>query len=289
MVEILKTLPIKGIEGVVHIVRHKGKRWVMKVAQQKRFSSTITYERSILGYLNEKLNQLCLDNFFPRIDTDFKTYKGEPAIMMEYIKGGVNLADVILKMSDEERASVLQRIQTAITCLCSVGVIHGDLHMGNIMYIPSNRSIRIIDYGTVSKVSTTSIMRDTLSCPDTFRKFYKKHWKDVQKQVRNREGAAGVGNPNSRWMGNKSISFGAGSFVNDILKKSRSKTTKSLIDIDEQTDVELAKTLGKFTKAMKGILKDQDGASKLIEKQGIEFEKLKQKQMLYGKTTLPPN
>ncbi|MDP8219629.1 MAG: serine/threonine-protein kinase [Candidatus Theseobacter exili] len=80
------------------------------------------------------------------IDDDFHYY------VMEYIEGAISLKKLIGSEKNPFYKSILesinffQKILSALSCLENSGLVHRDLSLGNILFMP-NKAIKIIDFG----------------------------------------------------------------------------------------------------------------------------------------------
>ena len=142
----------EGAQGsaLLYVHRETKNNIVLKVSNNKSGEADIKAEKAIYRRLMKKLSPSC-KKYFPKFfdfKGDFDNYK--VYIALEYVQGKT-LKDHMLYTFKPNR-SIINSVQDAIMCMWKSGVVHGDLHLNNIM-IDSKNNIKLIDFGAGMMVS----------------------------------------------------------------------------------------------------------------------------------------
>ena len=84
--------------------------------------------------------------------------EGKWILVMEFLPGFVDLFDFIAQtgpMSVEDARNVTLQLVDAVNYLTSLGVDHRDIKDENILYNPSTKQIKLIDFGSASMIPDT--------------------------------------------------------------------------------------------------------------------------------------
>ena len=103
-------------------------------------------ERTIHRKLYSLLPNAC-KRYFPKIHKYDKDQRGRHIIVIDYIEGETLYEYLNRGIDIGRKKDLLRNIQSAIKCMWKSGIVHGDLHVKNVMVNPRTGDITIIDFG----------------------------------------------------------------------------------------------------------------------------------------------
>lgn len=106
----------------------------------------------------EVLNGLEDPNIIKAIGFYFGDSNHEPAILLEYCES--NLKKRVKKLSDKERISIIVSLCSAMKKVHSVGIIHRDLKLENIL-LDSNNNVKLSDFGLCTMIKNEETLNRT--------------------------------------------------------------------------------------------------------------------------------
>ncbi len=115
---------------------------VIKTFKQKNSSAWLLHTESLLRARHSSHLVKALS---------FETFKGRPALILEYIKG-LNLKELIRKsppLSKNEAFCICSQVLSGLKELKNIGLSHGDLSLSNILTDTKGR-VYLTDYGTAN-------------------------------------------------------------------------------------------------------------------------------------------
>ena len=86
---------------------------------------------------------------------DFFKTKSSYYIVTEFEDGSIDLYDFMClnphKFSESEARPIMKDLLQGIKALHTLGLVHRDLKLQNILYVPCKSKVKIIDFGLATK------------------------------------------------------------------------------------------------------------------------------------------